>query len=118
MPVNAPSIFLSHSHSDKCFATKIAADLREAGAEVWIDEAEIKLGDSLIDKISEAIDSVDYLAALLSAKSVESEWVRLKEALSAGCAVDDLREAALSADNIDDFEQTMHFLIAHGNKSR
>lgn len=76
MKNNAPSVFLSHSHADKEFAHRLAEDLRSAGAEVWIDEAEIRLGDSLIQKISEAIDSVDYLAVVLSPTSVGSEWVR------------------------------------------
>src|SRR5262249_20238899 len=43
---------------------------------VWIDEAEIKLGDSLIEKITEGIDSVDYVGVVLSPKSVQSEWVK------------------------------------------
>jgi hypothetical protein len=56
MNENAPSVFLSHSHADKSFARRLAEDLRSAGAQVWIDEAEIQLGDSLINKISAAID--------------------------------------------------------------
>jgi TolB-like protein len=70
-----PSIFLSHSHSDKDFARKLAKDLIKADAKVWIDEAEIKLGESLITKIREGIDTVDYLAVILSPDSVKSEWV-------------------------------------------
>lgn len=76
MSQNSPSVFLSHSHADKTFARRLAEDLRSAGARVWIDEAEIQLGDSLIKKISAAIDEVDYLAVVLSPTSVESEWVR------------------------------------------
>ncbi|MFL6258326.1 MAG: toll/interleukin-1 receptor domain-containing protein [Thermoanaerobaculia bacterium] len=76
MNENAPSIFLSHAHEDKDFARRLAQDLVAAGARVWIDEAEILLGDSLIAKISEAIDVMDYLAVVLSPTSVQSEWVR------------------------------------------
>jgi hypothetical protein len=76
MSQNSPSVFLSHSHADKQFARQLAEDLQGAGARVWIDEAEIRLGDSLIKKISAAIDEVDYLAVVLSPASVESEWVR------------------------------------------
>jgi len=39
------SVFLSHSHKDKPFARKLAVDLRHAGHIVWIDEAEILVGD-------------------------------------------------------------------------
>jgi hypothetical protein len=70
------SVFLSHSHADKPFARKLTADLRKAGHAVWIDEAEINIGDSLIVKIREGIDEVDYVAAILSTSSINSEWVK------------------------------------------
>lgn len=69
-------IFLSHSSSDKPFARKLGTDLRAHGAYVWLDEAEIKVGDSLIEKIGAAIGSTDTLLALLSKRSVRSAWVR------------------------------------------
>lgn len=71
-----PSIFLSHSSKDKEFVRRLAKDLHQAGAQVWIDDGEIKLGDSLIEKISEGVDEMDYLAVVLSKNSVESEWVK------------------------------------------
>jgi len=71
-----PSIFLSHTHADKSFARRLAVDLKVAGARVWIDEAEIQVGDSLIEKICEGIDGMDYLGVILSPDSVNSPWVR------------------------------------------
>ncbi|RCW51597.1 toll/interleukin-1 receptor domain-containing protein [Halanaerobium sp. ST460_2HS_T2] len=70
------SIFLCHSSEDKDFARKIAEDLIKRGAKVWIDEAEINIGDSLIKKIQEGIHNSDYLGALLSKNSIQSEWVQ------------------------------------------
>lgn len=69
-------VFLSHSHQDKSFARKLARALRNHGHIVWIDEAEILVGDSLVRKIEEGLDKVDYVVAVLSAASVASEWVR------------------------------------------
>ena len=69
------SIFLSHSHPDINFARKLAASLRRAGHVVWIDEAEINIGDSLVEKIREGLDKVDYVAAILSKASIGSSWV-------------------------------------------
>lgn len=74
--MNNPQIFLSHNWRDKDFVRRLAADLQSAGADVWTDEAEIKVGDSLIEKVREGIDKVDYLAVVLSSHSVESEWVK------------------------------------------
>jgi tellurite resistance protein len=70
------SIFLSHSHADKPFVRKLAADLRRAGARAWVDEAEMQVGDSLIEKIREGIDEMEYVGAVLSPSSVASQWVQ------------------------------------------
>ncbi|NGP90259.1 toll/interleukin-1 receptor domain-containing protein [Fodinibius halophilus] len=70
------NIFLSHSSSDKSFARRLGNVLRGKNFKVWIDEAEIKVGDSLIEKISEGIDSTDYLVVVLSKESCKSEWVK------------------------------------------
>jgi hypothetical protein len=43
---------------------------------VWLDEAEMLVGDSLIDKIREGIDAMDYVGAVISRHSIASEWVR------------------------------------------
>lgn len=70
------SVFLSHSWQDKDFVKTLAQDLEMRGVMVWLDEAEIKLGDSLIDKIRDGIDQMDYLAVILSRVSIKSEWVK------------------------------------------
>ncbi len=69
------SVFLSHNHKDKYFVRKLARDIDSHGIKVWIDEAEMKVGDSLIQKIREGIDSVDYFAVILSENSVRAPWV-------------------------------------------
>ena len=71
-----PSIFLCHSWNDKFFVRKLAEKLEEAGIKVWIDEAELKVGDSLIHKISEAVVQADYVGVILSHSSVSSIWVQ------------------------------------------
>lgn len=71
-----PSIFLSHSHFDKQFVRHLTEDLTRNGVKVWLDEAEMGIGDSLIEKIREGIDSMDYLGAVISQHSVKSPWVR------------------------------------------
>lgn len=71
-----PSVFLSHNHSDKPFVRRLAADLNHQGIRVWLDEAEIKVGESLIEKIRNGIDEVDFIAVVLSPNSVASPWVQ------------------------------------------
>jgi hypothetical protein len=83
MKRSPPSIFISYSHADKPFVQRLVADLKVSGANAWIDEAELRIGDSLLTKIQSAIDRTDYLAAVLSPNSVSSRWVQeeLQQAL-------------------------------------
>jgi hypothetical protein len=78
------SLFLAHSHQDKPFARRLAQDLTARGVRVWIDESELLIGDSLIDKVQRAIAEMEYLAAVISRHSVQSAWVQkeLEVALS------------------------------------
>ncbi|RYD61351.1 MAG: toll/interleukin-1 receptor domain-containing protein, partial [Verrucomicrobiaceae bacterium] len=71
-----PSVFLSHSSRDKAFARKLAERLVAAGVTVWLDEAELNVGDSLLDRISSAIETTDFVAAVISHTSVQSTWVQ------------------------------------------
>lgn len=70
------SIFLSHTNADKPFVRKLASDLEAHGIRYWIDEAEIKIGQSLIEKIREGLDEVNFVAAVLSPASIASPWVQ------------------------------------------
>jgi hypothetical protein len=89
------SIFLSHTHADKQFARKLAKDLRKSGHAVWLDEAEINVGDSLIEKIREALDQVDYVAAILSPDSVKSKWVTRELDIASNREIDEKRVVVL-----------------------
>jgi len=71
-----PRIFLSHNSADKSFVRKLAFDLENQGIGCWLDEAEIKIGESLIEKIREGLDNVDYVAVVLSPDSISSSWVQ------------------------------------------
>ncbi|MDE5457965.1 TIR domain-containing protein [Bradyrhizobium sp. CSA112] len=88
-------IFLSHSHADKPFARKLAADLRNAGHSVWIDEAEINIGDSLIGKIRSGLDQVDFVCAILSQASIKSAWVEKELEIASNREIDERRVVVL-----------------------
>ena len=70
------SVFFSHTHGDKPFVRRLGADLAGLGARVWIDEAELNIGDSLLRTIAAAIDEMQYLAVVLSPDAVASSWVQ------------------------------------------
>ncbi|MBN1219741.1 MAG: toll/interleukin-1 receptor domain-containing protein, partial [Anaerolineae bacterium] len=70
------SIFLSHNRKDKPFVRKLSERLQAHGIRTWVDEAEMRLGDSLLSKIETAIQECEYLGVVLSPHSVASKWVR------------------------------------------
>ena len=69
------NIFFSYNHQDKQFVRKLSHKLEGVGIRVWIDEGELFAGDSIIGKIENAIDEIEYLGVILSKHSVKSEWV-------------------------------------------
>lgn len=71
----AKNIFLCHSSADKPFVRRIAADLTAAGHKTWLDEFEIKAGDSIVEKISLGTSRADALVFFVSEASVASNWV-------------------------------------------
>ncbi|MGA8598474.1 MAG: toll/interleukin-1 receptor domain-containing protein [Bryobacteraceae bacterium] len=75
-------VFVSYSHADAAFAGRLAEQLVKHKAQVWIDQWELSVGDSLIDKIQKAIEGSSALLVVLSKASVESEWC--KKELSSG----------------------------------
>ena len=77
-----PSVFLSHSSKDKPWVRQLAERLVADGVVVWLDEAELKIGDSLIEKIAAGIEGMDFVAAIISEHSVGSTWVQKELSLA------------------------------------
>ncbi len=82
MALDQPSIFVSYAHEDADLAHGFARAMEAEGARVWLDQGELLIGDSLIERISEAIAEFDFVAALVSRASVESNWCRKEIALA------------------------------------
>lgn len=81
--VSKPSAFISYSSRDRDWVERLAKDLRAKNLGVWFDKWEIRVGDSLIEKIGKGIRQNDFLIVVLSPNSVDSEWVKkeLNEAM-------------------------------------
>jgi hypothetical protein len=75
-PTTQARVFISHSSKDKPFVRKLVAALKKHQLNVWFDEQEIKVGDSIVSSISGGLKDSDYLVAVLSKASVASPWVR------------------------------------------
>jgi hypothetical protein len=75
-------VFISYSHEDKMFVDKLAAHLVKHNAHVWLDRWELNVGDSILNRVQQAIQDSDALLIVLSKTSVTSEWC--KKELNAG----------------------------------
>lgn len=70
------TIFISHSSEDKDFVRQLAADLRLLGHIPWLDESQIRVGDSIPRRIADGLAAADFLLLVLSESAVQSGWVK------------------------------------------
>jgi tetratricopeptide (TPR) repeat protein len=72
----ANKIFISYNHRDKEFVRRLDGDLRSRGLLVFLDERDIKVGQSIIQRLSTEIEASSHLIAVLSTNSIASSWVQ------------------------------------------
>ncbi len=73
--MNAPRVFVSHSHKDDAFTARFVTDLRAAGVEVWVDVADVRHGD-FMTRINEALVHCEWLVLVQTPDSLRSPAVR------------------------------------------
>lgn len=69
-------VFISYSHEDNEFVDKLAAQLVLNKANVWVDRWELKVGDSILQRVQAAMTDSSALIVVLSKASVNSEWCK------------------------------------------
>ena len=80
-------VFLSYSHDYKNTAREVTDILRQSGAKVWIDEEQIKPGDSISNTIQGAISDSDTFIALITNQPKENLLYELNIAKNNGLKV-------------------------------
>src|SRR5712692_10423842 len=79
MTTPGPRIFMSHSHLDNAFVTRLAQDLRRALVDesaVWYDILGLHGGDTWWEKIVEELMAREVFLLVLSSDAMNSRWVR------------------------------------------
>jgi WD40 repeat protein/GTPase SAR1 family protein len=72
------AVFLSHSSKDKPVVRPIADRLTKDGLKVWLDDWEIRPGDSIPHKIEEGLESSRVMVLCMSANAFGSDWTQLE----------------------------------------
>lgn len=122
-------VFISYSHADELIVNELAAHLVKNNANVWVDTWELNVGDSILNRVQDALVDSSALLVILSKSSVESEWC--KKELSAGlmrelhekrvvvlpvivedCEIPLFLREKMYADLRKDFDQGLHSILS------
>lgn len=82
MSEHMASAFISYSHRDQKLVHAVAGGLQTENFHVWLDEWDLRVGDSLVERISEALDQVDFVVTFISPASVDSQWCQKEVSLA------------------------------------
>lgn len=69
------NVFISHRSADLSTAKRLATDLLGRGHNVWLDEWNIRVGDSIIGEIGDGLEGSSYVVLCYSDSSVNSPWM-------------------------------------------
>lgn len=73
--VRTPRVFISHSSSDKNFVQLVATELRNRAIDAWFDKEQVLVGDDVLEKLGEGLQTMDFLVFIISRKALQSRWV-------------------------------------------
>ena len=68
-------VFISYCSNDADPARRLALDLKAHGHEVWFDEWNIFIGDSIVEKIDSGLEAAEFLILCYSGSGVHSPWM-------------------------------------------
>lgn len=113
-------VFISYSHEDKGFVEWLKDNLQGLGLEIWYDQQELQLGDSIKSKITEGIQSSSIFIVVLSRVSKKSNWVRyeLNSALLSSAINKGIKIIPIKIDESEVPFDLSNYLYADFSKSR
>jgi hypothetical protein len=71
-----PKVFISYSSRDTKFVNWLITRLKQEGLTVWVDVQQVAVGDSIVARVNEGLESASYFIPVLSKSSVQSAWVQ------------------------------------------
>lgn len=69
------NVFISHRGADKHQAERLADGIRAAGHRVWLDEWEIDIGESIIERMNQGLEGAAYVVVCYSDAGVTAPWM-------------------------------------------
>ena len=71
-----PDLFMSHSSRDKLKALRLAKTLNFCAIDVWMDDWELAVGQSLTDEIAKAMDESRFIGILITENYNQTVWTK------------------------------------------
>jgi hypothetical protein len=68
-------LFICHASEDKAFVDELASEIDRNGFDIWYDKREIKVGESIVERISNGLDKATHLLVVLSKSATSKPWV-------------------------------------------
>jgi TIR domain-containing protein len=69
-------LFMCHASEDKPFVDDLALAIDGKGLDIWYDKREIRVGESIVERISEGLGKATHLLVVLSKSSASKPWVK------------------------------------------
>ena len=69
------TVFVSHRGADSYAAARLASDLREGGIEVWLDLDEIRVGDSILERMNVGLERASHVIFIFSDEASLGPWM-------------------------------------------
>ena len=69
-----PKVFISHRTADLDLAKKLASELQVRGHDVWLDDQQIHVGDSIVAQVEVGLAAAQYVVLCLSSDG-SSDWM-------------------------------------------
>jgi TIR domain len=73
---NLGKVFISHTSVDKPFVRRLAKRLEKLRFQVWLDERDLIVGDSLPASVGKALHAAKVILVVVSKASIASKWLR------------------------------------------
>jgi hypothetical protein len=77
MIMAALRLFISHAQADTVFAQRLSDNLRQLGADAWLDASHMGSGD-FVGHINAALQNCDVVILVLTPMALASKWVHLE----------------------------------------
>lgn len=69
------NVFISYRTNDASQARLLANEIKNAGHQVWFDEWDINLGDSVVGEMNKGLAGATYVVVCYSSSGVTSPWM-------------------------------------------